>query len=166
MGNIGERKGLIGKREGEKVTMLKICSSRSRTSTTRRGGKAKGKDKKVSHALSESNVLTHKHRHRPKRRITLRKAVTREANSESGNKQSEAPKKISAEWAMELENELKCDRKGKEMCDFGKCWKEVNLDTGEIIHHPVILVTAPSGYLHWYVSWAPVRRFTNNNMCY
>ncbi len=58
-------------------------------------------------------------------------------NGESGNEQSEAPKKISAEWAMELDTELKCDRKGKEMCDFGKCWKEVDLDTGEITHHPV-----------------------------
>ncbi len=42
-----------------------------------KGGKAKGKDKKVSRALTESDVLTHKHGHRPKSRITLRKAVTR-----------------------------------------------------------------------------------------
>ncbi len=51
--------------------MRKICSSRSRDLNDtkgweREGGEGEGEDKKVSRALTESDVLTHKHGHRPK----------------------------------------------------------------------------------------------------
>lgn len=70
---------------------------------------------------------------------------TEEANGEevniSGNESAdaEAPKKHSAAWAVELDNELMCDREGKSRCDFGKCWKvdDPESKTGGKIHYPI-----------------------------
>lgn len=49
----------------------------------------------------------------------------------------EEPKKLSAAWAIELDTELRCDRPGKDMCEYGKCWKEVDAATGIVSHHPI-----------------------------
>ncbi len=61
-----------------------------------------------------------------------------EKSDNEGNKE-DAPKKLSAEWALELDSELICDRKGPEKCDYGKCWKvDVPASkTGEKIHYPI-----------------------------
>ncbi len=59
----------------------------------------------------------------------------------SGNESADAevPKKHSAAWAIELDNELKCDREGKDACEYGKCWKEDDPEstTGGKIHYPI-----------------------------
>ncbi len=68
----------------------------------------------------------------------MRESGNEEANGwRAGNEQSEAQRRSLRNGLWNSIPELKCDRKGKEMCDFGKCWKEVDLDTGEITHHPV-----------------------------
>lgn len=62
-----------------------------------------------------------------------------EGNSDADDAADEATKKLSAEWAIELDTALKCDRKGDAICQYGKCWKEGNPDDLEQApkHHPI-----------------------------
>ncbi|KLO04145.1 hypothetical protein SCHPADRAFT_947930, partial [Schizopora paradoxa] len=59
------------------------------------------------------------------------------SNSDSDAEKQEPPKKLSAAWAIEMETELKCDREGKAMCKYGKCWKETDPITGEVKHYSI-----------------------------
>ncbi len=81
-------------------------------------------------------LLTLKFRER--RRVRADDDDPDEKSDDEGAK-DEAPKKISAEWALELDNELRCDRKGAQKCDYGKCWKADDpvSSTGEKVHHPI-----------------------------
>ncbi|KLO04239.1 hypothetical protein SCHPADRAFT_947857 [Schizopora paradoxa] len=63
--------------------------------------------------------------------------VEGDTNSGSDVEKSEPPKKLSAAWAIEMEAALKCDKEGKDVCKYGKCWKEVIAETGEVKHHSI-----------------------------
>ncbi|KLO05229.1 hypothetical protein SCHPADRAFT_947091 [Schizopora paradoxa] len=60
-----------------------------------------------------------------------------EANSEASPEKAEPPKKVSAAWAVELDEQLQCDRQGKEKCEYGKCWKEIDDELETIVHYPI-----------------------------
>lgn len=68
---------------------------------------------------------------------TVENSADDEANSDDDEENAEAPKKLSAAWAIELDTEIQCDRKGADICQYGKCWKERIPDTETIVHHPI-----------------------------
>ncbi len=70
----------------------------------------------------------------------------------------EERKKISASWVFELETDLKCDREGDAICEYGKCWKEDNPDV-EMgpIHHPM----SPRDVTFWLMTLVRTQAFQN-----